>query len=36
MQETPLIASSKMGHSQVVKQLLLQPEIVIDIRDVVC
>ena len=36
IQNTPLIVSSIMGHSQVVKQLLLQPEIVIDARDLVC
>ena len=36
IQYTPLIVSSIMGHSQVVEQLLLQPEIVIDAREVVC
>ena len=36
IQRTPLIASSRYGHSQVVKLLLLQPEIVIDARDLVC
>ena len=36
IQFTPLIVSSARGHSQVVKQLLLQPEIVIDARSSVC
>ena len=36
IQWTPLIDSSRHGHSQVVEHLLLQPEIVIDARDSVC
>ena len=36
IQWTPLINSSRLGHSQVVGLLLSQPEIVIDAGDLVC
>ena len=36
IQLTPLMVSSRYGHSQVVEVLLSQPEIVIDARDGVC
>ena len=36
IQWTPLMVSSLEGHSQVVEQLLSQPEIVIDARSEVC
>ena len=36
IQMTPLMNSSFRGHSQVVRLLLSQPEIVIDARDSVC
>ena len=36
IQYTPLMVSSRYGHSQVVRVLLSQPDIVIDARDGVC
>ena len=36
IQRTPLMNSSRHGHSQVVRLLLSQPEIVVDARDGVC